>query len=250
MSAKTSARRIEAFFTALAATGNQTIAAERAKVSRSWVSLHRASDPAFRARMEGAVAAARGALLDRPANQPSEGWGDIAGEELVVRGTNGRRVQVARAHVSQWSPALEARFLTALAACCNVKAACRAVGKSVASAYIHRNKWPLFLERWDAALETGYIKLETELIKNACLAPQRDGFDAGAPVMQMTAAQAIHLLHMHKHRMHGLGKRPGLRARTRSLEEVLPGILRKLAPFANYEEPTWEGDGEACEATG
>lgn len=36
MSARTSAARRRAFFVALAATGNQTLAAERAKVSRSW----------------------------------------------------------------------------------------------------------------------------------------------------------------------------------------------------------------------
>lgn len=35
MTAKASPARIEAFFQALAETGNQTIAAERAKVSRS-----------------------------------------------------------------------------------------------------------------------------------------------------------------------------------------------------------------------
>ena len=43
-----SAARKAAFFDALRATGNQTLAAEAAKVSRSWVCLHRAQDPEFR----------------------------------------------------------------------------------------------------------------------------------------------------------------------------------------------------------
>ncbi|PAX07115.1 hypothetical protein [Sphingomonas lenta] len=74
MSAKTSERRRAAFFKALAETGNQTLAAERAKVSRSWVSLHRAGDPAFRAEMEAAIASAE-ARLDRAAGVgPAAKW--------------------------------------------------------------------------------------------------------------------------------------------------------------------------------
>ena len=47
MVARTSPACVNAFFATLAATGNQTLAAERAKVSRSWVTLHRSADPAF-----------------------------------------------------------------------------------------------------------------------------------------------------------------------------------------------------------
>ena len=46
-------RRRAAFLQALAETGNRTIAAARAKVSQSWVTLHRAEDPGFRAAMDG-----------------------------------------------------------------------------------------------------------------------------------------------------------------------------------------------------
>ena len=59
MTAKTTAARSNAFFTALSETGNQTISAERACVSRSWVLQHRQNDPAFRARMEACIAVAR-----------------------------------------------------------------------------------------------------------------------------------------------------------------------------------------------
>ena len=48
MSAKTSAARRRAFFAGLAETGNQTLAAERAKVSLSLVTLHGSTDLAFR----------------------------------------------------------------------------------------------------------------------------------------------------------------------------------------------------------
>ena len=89
MSAKTSAARREAFFRALAETGNRTIAAERAKVSQSWVTLHRAQDPEFRARMAAAVAGAKDRLRAGGVAAPPSGWGSLDGEELVVRG--GRR---------------------------------------------------------------------------------------------------------------------------------------------------------------
>ena len=45
MTAKFSQPRGEAFLAALRETGNRTLAAERAKVSQSWVQLHRSSDP-------------------------------------------------------------------------------------------------------------------------------------------------------------------------------------------------------------
>lgn len=48
MTAKFGEARRRAFLAALRETGNQTLAAERAKVSRSWVQSHRANDPAFR----------------------------------------------------------------------------------------------------------------------------------------------------------------------------------------------------------
>ena len=44
----------------------------------------------------------------------------------------------------------------------------------------------------------------------------------------MPVAQAIHLLHMHKHKVHGLGKAPGKRwQRPKTLAEVAPSIIAK-----------------------
>lgn len=71
MTAKTWKARTEAFFTALAETGNQTISAERARVSRGWVTLHRSTDPAFKARMDAAIVEARGRLSRAGAVTPT-----------------------------------------------------------------------------------------------------------------------------------------------------------------------------------
>ncbi len=236
MSKKTSIARRAAFFRALAETGNQTVAAERAKVSRSWVSLHRASDPAFRTEMEAAILAAREGLRGVAGSAPGRHWGDIAGEELVIRGSNGRRAQIARARVRQWTARAEARFLRALAASCNVKAACAETGLSVASAYNHRRRWQGFARRWVEAEENGYIQLEFALIENASNMLEGGAeVEAGGPMPPMTISQAIHLLHMHKFNVRRMGRKPGGFARPRDYEALSAEILRKLTIIERHE---------------
>lgn len=243
MSAKTSPARRRAFFAALAETGNQTIAAERAKVSRSWVTLHRTSDPAFRAELEAAVAAAKAALDERGAAGGGVGppgrWRQERGEELAVRGTNGRWTQIARARVRQWTPRVEKRFLDALAGCCNVKRACAAVGMSVNGAYGHRKRWPDFMRRWDEALAMGYDALEAAVVAHAgrTFDPEEapdDELDPQLPLGPITVAEAIKLLQIHRYRVHGVGK-PLRRPRPRTLDEVRGSILRKLEAIAGAE---------------
>ena len=241
MSARTSKARTEAFFTALAETGNQTISAERARVSRSWVTLHRSTDPAFKARMEACIAEAR-ARLSRVGAVTSDGkWANINGEKLVVRGSRGRRVQVSRARLKQWTAAEEARFLAALSATCNVKLACREVGLSVASAHGHRHRWPEFSTRWDAAEEEGYWRLENAMLENAMISLDPQAFDyledwePALPIEPMTPDQCLSLLHMHKHSaFRTWAQRKGVRGWGRnrnaelSREELNKDILKKL----------------------
>lgn len=242
MSAKISASRKRAFLAALARTGNQTLAAERAKVSRSWVQLHRSSDPVFRRAVDEAIAQAKAALRQgqggRDSNGPPSRWSFHDGEELVVRGTGGagggKRVQIARSRLRQWSPRVEARFLTALTATCNVKAACAEVGLTPASAYNHRQRWPGFAARWREALEIGYVQIECALIHAAGNLLEPEGPVEVGPVMEMTAAHALHLLHMHKHQVRGVGKRPGLRAREPDIEDVRAEILRKVEALERH----------------
>lgn len=234
MSAKTSAARREAFFAALRETGNRTIAAERARVSQSRVTLHRANDPAFKAEIEAAVAEARARLRDAEGMRPDKGWGSLDGEELVVRSTNGRRVQVARARVAQWAPRTEDRFLATLAATCNVKAACAEAGMSQATAYNHYRRWPAFARRWNEALETGALRLEMALLENGGNPFSPDEIVPNSPMPPMTPDQAIHLIHMHQHRFHGIGGKPGRWKPPPSLNDprIRESILRKFEVLA------------------
>lgn len=267
MSKKYSDARKAAFLTALAVSGNQSLSAERVKVSRSWVGLQRSSDAGFDAAVREAIAAAKVGLSKgmhsphsahsqhsphsphppasrippspaggRGASKPPAGWGFLDGVELVVRGSNGRRTQIARARVGQWTPRVERRFLAALSATCNVKAACAEVGLAHSSAYAHRKRWLAFAGAWDAAICEGYMRIEAALIERGCnVFSNLDEVPLG-PIPTMSAAQAIHLLHMHKNIARGIGGRPGKswRQRPRTLDEMRDSILRKLEAIDSW----------------
>ena len=227
MTAKFGEARKDVFFKALAETGNRTLAAEAAKVSQSWVTLHRAKDPEFRRRMVEALAEAKANLAAHPEREPPSGWGFLDGEELVVKGSNGRRVQIARARLRQITPRVEARFLASLAATCNVKAACREAGISFTAMYAHRKRWPGFERRWDEALEIGAVQLEFALVAYAMNPFSPLGPARPAPVPPMRADQALHNLHMHQRRLRGTGGRPGRAATPPAVEDVRARIVRK-----------------------
>jgi hypothetical protein len=246
MSAKITASRRRAFLTYLSQTGNQTLSAERAKVSRSWVGLHRAEDPVFDAACREALAVAGERLGAADPHSPAAGsdhapHGPLPGapaggrgvryfdgHELVVYGTNGVRTQVRRARLDQWSPSTEDRFLALLAGSCNVRAACREVGMAVSSAYAHRNRWPGFARRWDEAIEIGYIQIEASLLEagghNLFSNPE-------TPIGEMPPMrfdEKIQLLHMHKHQVRAMGKAPGLPPRVATEAEVEKALLKAV----------------------
>lgn len=256
MVAKFGEARREAFLAALRETGNQTIAAERAKVSSSWVQLHKSGDPAFRRACEEALRQVRDRLCAAPNVGPPPAWEYHEGEELVVRGTGGsgggRPVQIARSRLRQWSPRVEERFVVALAATCNVKAACAEVGLSPASAYNHRRRWPKFAERWDAAIEIGHTRIEWGLLEQAC-----DRFASAVPIAlrpmpEMSARDALQLLGLHERRARGNGKAPGRWRRPRSLDD--PGmreyILGKLEAIERLRLAELEEEEEERELAG
>ena len=226
MTAKTSPARRLVFLAALAETGNQALAAERARVSRAWVSRHQRIDPVFAVAMAEAVAAAQARLAMAARNGPGGRWRDQDGEELVVQRGHRRLLQVTRARLKQWTPRVEARFLAELAGNCNVKRACAAVGLHKDSAYRHRRRWPDFAARWDAAVEQGYDPLATAAI--AAVGAMLGSSDTvpDAVTGPVSFGEAIHLLNLNNRRMAG-------RRRPRPLpplprEQWLPRLMAKM----------------------
>lgn len=227
--------RRAAFFAALRATGNITIAAERARLRRSWVEQRRSRDGDFDQACRTAIAAAAESLADAGDATPKRGWGSLDGAELVVRGAPGRRTQIRRAPSNGWSPAIENRFLAVLGATCNVKAACDAVALTQGAAYYHRRRWPAFAARWAEALETGYIRLEAALIENACNVFSGTEQPAEMPMPPVGVADAIQLLRLHRHGVHGVGKRTGGRPARISAEAARAAILRNVAALTRAQ---------------
>ncbi len=164
----------------------------------------------------------------RGSNAPPSDWAYLAGAELVVRGSNGRRCQIGRARAGQWSARTEERFLAALSATCNVKAACAEVGRHQTSAYAHRKRWTAFARRWDEAIETGYVRIEMALLGNACNLFSNNELPPEEVLRDMTVEQALHVLHMHKCEVRGIGRKPGRMGLPPSLEEVEDSIRRKI----------------------
>jgi hypothetical protein len=236
MTKKTSKARTDAFFKALTETGNQTISAERACVSRSWVSQHRASDPAFKARMEACIAQARARLSRLGAIKPDAKWGNIHGEELVVRGSNGRRAQISRARIGQITPRVEARFLVVLARTCNVKLACQAVGLSAAAAYNHYDRWVEFARAWDDAAKNGELALEAAMLENGIrsLDPHADGLaeEPALPMQPMSVDDAIRILGQRRAGISRKGKFTGNRRVMATEEETNAALIKRLKVLA------------------
>ncbi len=226
---KMSERRRAAFLRALEESGNQTLAAERACVSRSWVCKERGLNPRFdsacRAAIEAADARLRGGEENRPA---AKGWGHLDGVELVVRGSNRRRAQVARARAGPWTARSEDRFLQVLAATCNVKAGYVEAGKSKGSAYSHRRRWPAFARRWEEAEKMGSIRVELALVEHAGNPFSTIG---QPPLVAMPARRADEMmicLWMHQYRTARLGRPPGRRPRAIDFGEACRRISRRV----------------------
>jgi hypothetical protein len=227
MSAKMAEARKRAFLAALEATGNVTLAAEAAKVSRSWVLLHRKENATFEYACRDAVAAAKKRLRAHPERRPPSGWGSRAGCERVVRGPGGsgggKRVQIARARLHQITPRIEDRFLQVLEATCNVDAPASAVGMTASPFYAHRDRWPAFRRRWDEAEKMAALRLTIGLVEHGCSMFSSTGMPPAIDWPRMGCDEMLHNLYMHQHAVDGIGKAPG-----RTRENDYEGARRKI----------------------
>jgi hypothetical protein len=224
---KMSKHRREAFLAALEASGNQTLAAERTCVSRSWVCKQRALDAGFDAACRAAIEAADARLRGAEGNRPrAKGWGHLDGVELVVRGSNRRRAQIARARAGQWTARSEDRFLQVLAATCNVKAAYGEAGKTKGSAYSHRKRWPAFARRWDEAEKMGSLRIELALVEHAGNPFSTVGQPPLTAMPPMRILDMYQCLWMHQYRTARIGRPPGRTARGMDPAEACRLILK------------------------
>lgn len=157
------------------------------------------------------------------------GAGAGAGGGRVVRQARNRRTQVIRTSGKRWSDAAELRFLEELAATANVRAAAAAAGFSTTAIYNRRMRWPGFAAEWDACLEQGYARIEMELVARATDSLRREPVTGAAPDKEMTVAEALNLLRLHRASVKGgAPQRYDARARPPDAEAVRASILRKI----------------------
>lgn len=136
----------------------------------------------------------------------------------------------------QWSDEAEAIFFEALAASCNVTLAASEAGFSTPTVYRLRQKSPEFAERWQAALEHGYARLELEVLGVAVDSLTDAAFDNNRPIPRMTIDQVMNVLRAHRNEVRGDGKAgPGRTAPQRKLHEVRASIIRKIEAIERGE---------------
>ncbi len=147
MTAKIGEGARRAFLKAYAQSGNLTLSAEQAGVSRSWVALARRNDPGFDSECRAAKAKSAERLGGGVCNRPPGAWKRRGGVDLVVQRAGRRPPQLVRSPGAQWTPRAEARFLGMLRQCNNLKLACHRAGMTVSSYEAHWRRWPDFRRR-------------------------------------------------------------------------------------------------------
>ncbi|HWH17158.1 MAG TPA: hypothetical protein VNT77_02305 [Allosphingosinicella sp.] len=155
--------------------------------------------------------------------------GSAGPEGTMLRSSGKDGPQLVKSKGRRWTDEAEAIFLDTLAASCNVKMAAAASGFSTEAIYRRRRFHPDFAERWQSALEQGYVRIEMALVKAAEDALAGFAPDPDSPLPAMTIADAINILQLHRASVKGDGAaRPGWPACPRSLDEVRGSIIGKL----------------------
>lgn len=157
-----------------------------------------------------------------PATSPSASPG---ARTTRFRGGHPKRLSV-RGH--RWTDEAETAFLEALAASANVTWSAKQVGFSKEAIYGQRARRPEFAERWEAALQQGYARLEMALVRSAADSIEGIPPEAERPIPPMSVADALNLLKLHAANVGRPGYAFGHRAAPRPMAELREGIQRKI----------------------
>lgn len=221
------------FLRALARTGNVRAAAEAAGVDKGTAYNLKLRDGVFAARWERALAKARNKPSPQPRSRLPDGIRSASGRggnELVIRRSKSRGVQLVKAGAGRWSGTAEAVFLTALRDTGCVRRAAAICGFSTTALYNRRDAYPDFGERWDAAELEAVGRIDGFLTHStiATFDPAAAG-DADLPKVTIDQAIAIRKMKGGKLESGPAGRRGG-RAQRRlpTREETDASILKKL----------------------
>ena len=167
-----------------------------------------------------------------------------------IGGSNGRPMQVRAVRKNGWTKAKRTVFLSTLAATCNVTAAAQAVGKSDHSARALRKRDGEFSLLWAEALESGYERLENELLARA-LGQTSSGDNPSSAEIAVPPADlppfdpvlAIQVLKLRADLGRDRGRTKGVRPAVKTQGEIDAALLKRLdALAARRRRERGEGD--------
>lgn len=201
MTAKVDGRRRVAFLKAFARSGNLTLAAEQAGVSKSWVIKARLADSGFARDCAAAKQAAGERLGGGGCNRPPKGWAQRSGRDLAVRRAGRRPAQVVRTFEGQWTPRAEARFLGALGRSGNLEMACDEARMTLSSYEAHHRRWPDFRRRVREARAFASERLEAAVEADAERPLDLDlDLDSVEEIAPPSIAEALAIVRRHRRR--------------------------------------------------
>lgn len=139
-----------------------------------------------------------------------------------------------------WTKAARAVFLDHLAATCNVRASAQAAGRGYHSVYGLRRRDPDFAAAWEAAIETGYARLEAMMLARASGTGGTAAIDNAIDpetlpeppdIDRMDSEMGMRLLALHRKRgPNDRGRKPFRRV---SQSEVEQALLKRLKALHN-----------------
>lgn len=190
MPSKISTAQMVVYLKALAATGNASLAAAEAGVSRDWAYKKREVDPRFDALFREMKARFR----DSPAVPPLHPA--RAARESPSPSGRGvkRRVQVRRDRTGGWTAAVEERFLAALTVTADVELAASSAGSTAPSAYRRRLRRPGFATGWYEAMESAEAPHALEWFESAECFFERRGVPPDNPVKVTSVDEVLRML--------------------------------------------------------
>ncbi len=148
----------------------------------------------------------------------------------IVQGNDTATPKLIETKGHRWSGTAETLFLETLAATCNVRRAAAAAGFSTVIAYRRRLQHVGFAERWAAALDTGYARLELAVVEAANDTLSGGDFDPDRPIPRMTIKEALSVLQLHKASVkHGFPSGSRWRLRPADPDKARAEILKKVA---------------------
>ncbi|PQM28324.1 hypothetical protein CVO77_07470 [Sphingopyxis lindanitolerans] len=176
------------------------------------------------------------------------------GREDEIVPQHHRPVQAKTGKPGGWTRAKREAFLVELAASCNIVRAAALVGMGQSGAYRLRKREPDFAAQWQAALEIGYERLETALVRRALETvgefPVEALDERSEPVEKMTVDQAIRILTFHRESIRqGQARTRKPQARHVATQEETDAALIKRIRIVERQRaapaPSPEGDAGA-----